>query len=150
MFAIQAGSKFIKTEPLFGGGSDVYNVVITATPKFYKTKADAQTAVQKISEWVESRIAHAEKVIESTNRNVDKRRKEVARLELKLEGLLNLPFREVEKQVATVRKAIVRAGSEIRYGTPSIASYRQDLARYKRIQASGAVVVKMQQTVEAI
>lgn len=149
MYAIQAGGKFAKVE-YFMDPDTIWNVVISDTPKLYKSRVLADRDLQRMNEWCERKIAHAEKVIEATTKSVEKSRKEVTRLEAKLEGLLDLPFREVEKKVEQTRRAIVRAGSDVRSSTPSIRSFKQDLARYNKIKSAGAAVVLLQQTVEAL
>lgn len=149
MYAIQVGSKFAKVS-YFLDPNKVWNVSLSDTPKIYKTKAAAQTEVERVIEWVEDCIVHAEGVIDSTSDSVAKHRKEVARLEAELETLLDLPFREVERKVKQIREAIARAKSNISCGTPSISSVKSDLTRYRKIKAAGARVVLLQQTVEAL
>ncbi len=149
MYAIQSGSKFIKVD-YYVDPNEVWNVVVTATPKTYKSRVVAERELQRMNEWLDHRIARAEEVIEGTEAFVAKNKKEVIRLEAKLEGLLDLPFREVEKKVEQVRKAIAKAGSEVGSSTPSIRSYKQDLARYQRIKSASAAVVLIRQTVEAL
>lgn len=149
MYAIQVGSKFAKVE-YFIDPDKVWNVVVTATPKTYKSRVVADQELQRMNEWLDQQIARAEEVIEGTEAFVAKNKKDVARLEAKLEDLLDLPFREVEKKVAQVRKEIAKAKSDIGSSTPSIRSYKQDLARYNKIRSAGARVVLIQQTVEAL
>lgn len=149
MYAIQVGTKFAKVE-YYIDPDKVWNVVISESPKFYSSRVMAERELQRMKEWLDRQIARAEEVIESTEAFVAKSRKEVTRLEAKLEGLLDLPFREVERKVEQVRKAIAKAGREVSSSTPSIRSYKQDLARYQRIKSAGAAVVLLQQTVEAL
>lgn len=148
MYAIQVGSKFAKVE-YYGDPDKVWNVVVTATPKIYKSRVVADQELQRMNEWLDQQIARAEEVIEGTEAFVAKNKKDVARLEAKLEGLLDLPFREVENKVAQVRKEIARAGSDVQTRTPTIRSFKQDLARYNKIRSAGGRVVLIQQTVEA-
>jgi len=149
MYAIQVGSKFAKVE-YYIDPDKVWNVVISATPKTYKSRVVAEQELERMNEWIDYRIAHSKEVIDSNTAFVAKSKKEVAQLEAKLEGLLDLPFREVEKKVAQVRRAIAKAKSDSGCLGPTIASYKQDLARYNKIRSAGARVVLIQQTVEAL
>ena len=149
MYTIQTGSKFLKVE-YYIKPDEVFNIKVSDTPKIYKTKAAAQTDLTRAADWLARQIDWAEKCIRDTEAEVVKNRKVVERLQAKLAGLLDLPFREVERQVATVRKSIARAESDIGCHNPSIRSFRQDLARYTKIRAAGAAVVGLLQTVEAL
>ena len=149
MFTIQTGSKFLKVE-YYIKPDEVFNIKVSDTPKIYKTRASAQTDLTRAVDWLAKKIDSAEKSIRDAEAKVVKNRKVVESLQANLAGLLDLPFRDVEQQVATVRKSIARAESNIDYHNLSIRSFRQDLARYNRIRTAGASVVGLQQTVEAL
>ena len=149
MYTIQTGSKFLKVE-YYIKPDEVFTIKVSDTPKIYKTRASAQTDLTRAVDWLAKKIDWAEKSIRDAEAKVVKNRMVVESLQAKLAGLLDLPFRDVEQQVATVRKSIARAESNIDYHNPSIRSFRQDLARYNRIRTAGASVVGLQQTVEAL
>lgn len=148
MYAIQNGSKFVKVQSFSYEADTVYNVSISDTVKLYKSKVAAETDLNRMNQWLDQQITHAEEVIEANTASIAKSKITIARLEEKLESLMDLPYREVERKVSLTRKAIEHARSDVRGASPSLRSYRQDLARYQKIRNAVSTVVLVQQNVE--
>lgn len=149
MYAIQAGSKFIKVQ-YYIDPDKVYNVVVSENPNIYKSRVIADRDFQRMTEWLDRQIANAEKNIAGNTAAIAAADKEIDRLKVKFETMLDMPFREVEKQVDQTRRAISKNRGDIDSLNMSLRSYKQDLARYNRIKAAQPAVVLLQQTVEAL
>lgn len=143
MFAIQSGSKFLKADTWAYGDHPIYGVAVTSTPKTYKTKADADLACKEIIDWLSLRAQHAVICIESGETDIAEAKAKVERLEAKLEKLMDMPYRQVNKQVQQTRDAIERARRDAKSAAPSVRSFRQDLARYNKILNMSIGVVKL-------
>lgn len=149
MFTIQTGSKFVRVR-YYSDPNKIFDVSISSQPNIYRTQKAAEQDLQRMSAWVTGQITWAKQRIADTERAIARAEAAVVKHEARLETLLDLPYRQVVKQVDSVKRSIERERSTIDSHKPSLRSYRADLARYTRMQATGAAVVTLQQTVVAL
>ena len=149
MFTIQAGTKFVRVR-YFIDPNEIFNVSISDQPNIYRTQQAAKQDLQRLDTWLDEKIQWAEQQIASTEAAIARAEAEVVKQEAKLESLLDLPYRQVVKQVDSAKRNIERERSSIDSHKPSLRSYRADLARYSKLKSAGAAVVSLQQTVVAL
>lgn len=146
MFAIQTGSKFLNAR-FFLDPNSVFELTVSSTPKKYKDRSEVDRVAELIKDYLDSRIASIQKIIDSEQATLAEAVKEVARLEAKLAELIEQPYKEVAKKVPQVERKLAQARWQV--NNNSVSSYRKELSRLERIKAAGGVVVKVQQTAVA-
>ena len=140
MYAIQTGTKFLRPSSAY---RSFYDIVVTETPKFIKSHAEAIAAKNAILAQLDKSIANFQSQLESEGKKVARELARIPKLEAKLAELGELPYKEVYKKIPKVEKDLKDA---MWYKTAnSLASWRRDIARLERIKAGNVRVVKMQQ-----
>ena len=134
MHVIQAGTKFVKVQ-YYIDPTEIYSVAISASPNIYKNKQTAKEDLAKLDLYLDQKIAWAEQQIQANEAVIELSEKNMAKLRVKLEGLMDLPYRQVYKQVEQTQRAIAREQSSIDSHRPSLRSFRSDLARYAKLRA---------------
>jgi hypothetical protein len=147
MFAIQSDGKFLNAR-FFIDPNRVFELTVSNTPKTYKTRSEVDRVKTLICEYVDGRINRIQKNIVSERAEVDRAEKNVVRLEARLDKLVEQPYKTVVKKIPQVKRQLEQAQQRVKDN--SVNSYKKDLRRLEQIRASGAAVVKMQQTAVAV
>jgi len=140
MYAIQTGTKFLKPSASY---TSFYDIVVTETPKFVKTHQEAIAQRNAILAQIDKSIGYFEARMASEGAKVAKVLARIPKIQAKIVGLSELPYKEVYKKIPRYEKELKDA---MWYKTAnSLSCWRRDIARLQRIKAGNIRVVKMQQ-----
>lgn len=132
MFTITAGKDTYIKDMAYG------QIRTSAQPRLYKTFEEARAYSNAVM--VEGRrlIEAYTGYADAEEKKVAKARKDVARINAKLEELYTQPYKEVERKVATARKQLENARYYL--SNNSITSYRRSAARIEKILEKVSVI----------
>lgn len=137
MYAIQTGNKFLKPNEQY---HSFYDIVVTETPRFIKTKQDAETVKKAIIKQLDTSIARFQAQMESEGAKVAAELKKIPKIQAKLDALKELPYKDVYKKIPRYEKELKQA---MWYkNANSLSSWKRDIARLERIKEGKVRVVK--------
>lgn len=124
MFTVTFGDKFI-TGMVYG------NIQTSARPKFFKTQSEVDKFTKAIMAEGTRLVSRYTEYADAEQKKVDKANKDMVRLTAKMAELVELPYKDAVKKVASTKKSMENAQRYIKGN--SIKSYRQSASRLQKI-----------------
>ena len=149
MYAIQTGSKFLVVR-YFIDPDKVFGTSISAKPKQWKTKEEAELHLKQARSYFAERIVHMKKIAQESCAKAAKAQARVVKLKEELELLIERPYKEVWEQVQRKLAELEKRERDAEVEGECAVDYSRTLKKFEKLAEAEFRVVAVRQMVDTL
>lgn len=147
MYAIKVDSKFLNVKYFIG--PEVFDVAVTAKPKTWKTRDEAERHLAAARVFIAARVAIYSKNVSAGRKELDSKNHRIAKIQEELNQLYEMPYKDVHAKVARLNRELAKLNVEIESRKEILPGSTKTMNRLEKLAAAQMSVVRVVQTVDA-